>query len=113
ARVASGCSRHATRTDPGSELRTDQTPAADSDAIADRPARGARSRGGRRLAPARDPQRDRGLGRPHHGLMSATRSGAIAEALLVTVLWSSSWVLIRRGFEHGLPPLSFAGVRYS
>jgi drug/metabolite transporter (DMT)-like permease len=45
--------------------------------------------------------------------MSATRGGAIAEALLVTVLWSSSWVLIRRGFEHGLPPLSFAGVRYS
>lgn len=45
--------------------------------------------------------------------MSATRGGAIAEALLVTVLWSSSWVLIRRGFEHGLPPLSFAGVRYT
>lgn len=45
--------------------------------------------------------------------MSSTRGGAIAEALLVTVLWSSSWVLIRRGFDHGLPPLSFAGVRYS
>lgn len=37
---------------------------------------------------------------------------AIVEALFVTVLWSSSWVLIRRGFDLGMAPLPFAGVRY-
>jgi len=33
-------------------------------------------------------------------------------ALLVTVLWSTSWVLIRIGLED-IPPLSFAGLRYT
>jgi drug/metabolite transporter (DMT)-like permease len=33
-------------------------------------------------------------------------------ALLVTVLWSSSWVLIRIGLLN-IPPLSFAGLRYT
>ena len=37
---------------------------------------------------------------------------AIAEALFVTVLWSSSWVLIRLGLPDA-PPLTFAGLRYS
>ncbi len=38
---------------------------------------------------------------------------ALALALLVTVLWSSSWVLIRWGLDgEGLPPLTFAGLRY-
>jgi drug/metabolite transporter (DMT)-like permease len=40
------------------------------------------------------------------------RLGAIAEALLVTVLWSSSWVLIKIGLGD-LPPLVFAGLRYT
>ncbi|HJR91476.1 MAG TPA: EamA family transporter [Acidimicrobiia bacterium] len=41
------------------------------------------------------------------------RPRAIALALLVTVLWSSSWVLIRWGLDdHGLRPLGFAGLRY-
>lgn len=40
------------------------------------------------------------------------RTRAILEALLVTVLWSSSWVLIRFGLDRGIPALSFAGVRY-
>jgi drug/metabolite transporter (DMT)-like permease len=40
--------------------------------------------------------------------------GAVALALLVTFLWSSSWVLIRWGLdEEGLPPISFAAVRYA
>jgi drug/metabolite transporter (DMT)-like permease len=33
-------------------------------------------------------------------------------ALLVTFLWSTSWVLIKLGLGHSLPPLSFAGLRY-
>lgn len=39
--------------------------------------------------------------------------GAIGLALLVTLLWSSSWVLIRWGLDdEGLPPLTFAALRY-
>lgn len=37
---------------------------------------------------------------------------AITEALFVTVLWSSSWVLIKLGLPDA-PPLTFAGLRYS
>lgn len=37
---------------------------------------------------------------------------ARALAVLVTVLWASSWVLIRWGGDHGLAPLSFAALRY-
>jgi drug/metabolite transporter (DMT)-like permease len=33
-------------------------------------------------------------------------------ALLVTLLWSTSWVLIRIGLQD-MPPLSFAGLRYT
>ena len=35
----------------------------------------------------------------------------ILEALFVTFLWSTSWVLIKRGL-HEIPPLTFAGIRY-
>ena len=46
--------------------------------------------------------------RPH------SHPGAAALALLVTFLWSSSWVLIRWGLDdEGLPPVSFAALRYS
>ncbi len=48
------------------------------------------------------------------------RSGAILQALLVTFLWATSWVLIKRalpsgtpGSTGGIPPLTFAGLRYS
>ncbi len=35
-------------------------------------------------------------------------------ALLVTVLWSSSWVIIRFGLDNeGLEPIMFAGLRYA
>jgi len=43
-----------------------------------------------------------------------TRSHSIAvlQALFVTFLWSSSWVLIKFGLEE-IPALTFAGLRYS
>ena len=38
---------------------------------------------------------------------------AVWLALLVTVLWSSSWILIRWGLDdEGLPPVMFAALRY-
>lgn len=43
-----------------------------------------------------------------------TDSRAVWTALLVTLLWSSSWVLIRIGLdEESLPPITFAGLRYT
>lgn len=36
---------------------------------------------------------------------------ALGQALLVTLLWSSSWVLIKIGLKE-FPPLLFAGIRY-
>ncbi len=42
---------------------------------------------------------------------SSPRVKAILLALLVTVLWSSSWVLIKIGLED-IPALLFAGLRY-
>jgi drug/metabolite transporter (DMT)-like permease len=36
----------------------------------------------------------------------------ILQALLVTFLWSTSWVLIKIGLET-IPPLTFAGLRYT
>ena len=38
--------------------------------------------------------------------------GAVLQALLVTFLWSTSWVFIKVGLES-IPPLAFAGLRYS
>lgn len=39
---------------------------------------------------------------------------AVWTAVFVTVLWSSSWVLIRIGLDdEELPPITFAGLRYS
>ncbi len=43
--------------------------------------------------------------------MSKTNK-AILEALVVTLLWSSSWVLIKFGLES-IPALTFAGLRYT
>ena len=37
---------------------------------------------------------------------------AVFQALFVTFLWSTSWVLIKIGLQD-LPPLTFAGLRYS
>lgn len=41
-----------------------------------------------------------------------SRLAAILQALLVTFLWSTSWVLIRWGLEE-MPALTFAGARYA
>lgn len=39
---------------------------------------------------------------------------AVLQALLVTFLWSTSWILIKVGLDDlDLPPLSFAGLRYA
>ena len=40
------------------------------------------------------------------------RSQAILKALLVTFLWSTSWILIKFSI-HEIPPITFAGLRYS
>jgi drug/metabolite transporter (DMT)-like permease len=40
------------------------------------------------------------------------RSQAILQALFVTFLWSTSWVLIKRALDE-IPPLTFAGLRYT
>jgi len=37
---------------------------------------------------------------------------AILQAIFVTFLWSTSWVLIKRNISE-IPPLTFAGLRYS
>ncbi len=42
---------------------------------------------------------------------SASRPAAVAQALFVTFLWSTSWVLIKIGLEE-MPPILFAGLRY-
>lgn len=39
---------------------------------------------------------------------------AVFQALLVTFLWSTSWILVKIGLDDlGLAPLSFAGLRYA
>ncbi len=37
---------------------------------------------------------------------------AVVQAMFVTVLWASSWVLIKFGLRQELPALTFAGLRY-
>jgi drug/metabolite transporter (DMT)-like permease len=44
---------------------------------------------------------------------SSSRRLALVAALVVTALWSSSWVIIDIGLRHDhLPPVTFAGLRY-
>jgi len=38
---------------------------------------------------------------------------AVLQALFVTFLWSTSWVLIKIGLKANLPPVTFAGLRYT
>ena len=38
---------------------------------------------------------------------------AVLLALLVTFLWASSFIFIKFGLKDGLPPITFAGLRYS
>ncbi len=37
---------------------------------------------------------------------------AVLQALFVTFLWSTSWVLIKIGLQTSLPAITFAGLRY-
>lgn len=49
----------------------------------------------------------------NHKDRSRRRLIAVAQAVFVTVLWASSWVIIKIGLEQeSLPPLTFAGLRY-
>jgi drug/metabolite transporter (DMT)-like permease len=41
-----------------------------------------------------------------------TRTTAILQAVFITFLWSTSWILIKFGLRDSLPALSFAGLRY-
>ena len=45
-------------------------------------------------------------------MKTSDRTRAILQALLVTFLWSTSWVLIKISLND-IPPLTFAGLRYS
>jgi drug/metabolite transporter (DMT)-like permease len=47
------------------------------------------------------------------GMFQGTRLKAILTGLLVTFLWSTSFVLIKLGLRAQLPALTFAGLRYS
>jgi drug/metabolite transporter (DMT)-like permease len=38
---------------------------------------------------------------------------AVLQALFVTFLWATSWVLIKIGLHAELPPVTFAGIRYT
>jgi drug/metabolite transporter (DMT)-like permease len=40
------------------------------------------------------------------------RITAILQAIFVTLLWSTSWVLIKIGLRNSLPAIPFAGLRY-
>lgn len=44
-------------------------------------------------------------------MIGSQRNKAIVQSLLVTFLWSNSWVLIKLTIEE-IPPLTFAGLRY-
>ena len=46
-------------------------------------------------------------------MRSTTHKGAVLQGLLVTFLWSTSWVLIKLGLKTSLPAVTFAGLRYS
>jgi drug/metabolite transporter (DMT)-like permease len=45
-------------------------------------------------------------------LKPSPRLSAILQAVFVTFLWSTSWVLIKLGLRGDLPPITFAGLRY-
>jgi drug/metabolite transporter (DMT)-like permease len=46
-------------------------------------------------------------------LKSSHQLTAVLQAVFVTVLWASSWVLIKLGLRASLPALTFAGLRYT
>jgi drug/metabolite transporter (DMT)-like permease len=42
----------------------------------------------------------------------SSRITAILQAVFVTILWASSWVLIKLGLRNNIPAITFAGLRY-
>ena len=47
-----------------------------------------------------------------HSQKGSSHLRAVLQAFLVTVLWSTSWVVIKLGLKD-VPALTFAGLRYS
>jgi drug/metabolite transporter (DMT)-like permease len=45
-------------------------------------------------------------------LRPSPQAVAVFQAIFVTVLWASSWVLVKLGLRASLPALTFAGLRY-
>ena len=43
---------------------------------------------------------------------SSSQITAILQAIFVTILWASSWVLIKLGLRNDIPAITFAGLRY-
>lgn len=46
-------------------------------------------------------------------MTTLSRLQALLLAIFVTVIWSFSWVLIKFGLQDNIPPLTFAGLRYT
>jgi len=44
---------------------------------------------------------------------SSSRLITILQAVFVTILWASSWILIKLGLQNSIPSVTFAGLRYS
>lgn len=44
--------------------------------------------------------------------MFSPRITAILQAIFVTILWASSWILIKFGLRNNIPAITFAGLRY-
>ena len=42
----------------------------------------------------------------------SSRITAILQAIFVTILWASSWILIKFGLRNSIPTITFAGLRY-
>jgi drug/metabolite transporter (DMT)-like permease len=47
------------------------------------------------------------------GVPISRHASAILQALFVTFLWSTSWVIIKVGLREAIPALTFAGLRYT
>lgn len=45
-------------------------------------------------------------------MTSRSHIKAVLQALFVTLLWSTSWVLVKIGLKASLPAITFAGLRY-
>ena len=44
--------------------------------------------------------------------ITPSRITTILQAIFVTILWASSWVLIKLGLRNDIPAITFAGLRY-